>query len=147
MSARPSPVVSASDTAPAARRPVSYASEMPSPLNGFTEPAASPTTNHVGPMFGVTEPPVGSFPPVGGPHDVSGVMPQRAGAVSTNASINTLVLIDFQPGNVDSSPTPPFTAPSPAGKIQPSPGRWLPSRSRRSRWLSIHGSSWNGLVK
>ena len=42
---------------------------MPSPLNGFTEPAASPTTSHVGPMLGVTDPPVGSFPPVGGPHD------------------------------------------------------------------------------
>ena len=100
-------------------RPVSYASEMPSPLNGFTDPAASPTTSHVGPMFGATEPPVGSFPPVGAPHDVSGEMPQRAGAVATNASISTLVLIDFQPENVDSSPTPTFTVPSPTGKIQP----------------------------
>ena len=95
---------------------------MPSPLNGFTEPAASPTTNQVGPMFGVTEPPVGSFPPVGGPHDDSGEMPQRAGAVSTNASMSVLVLIDFHPVNVDSSPTPTFTVPSPTGKIQPYPG-------------------------
>ena len=120
---------------------------MPSPLNGFTDPAASPTTSHVGPMLGVTEPPVGSLPPVGAPHDVSGEMPQRAGAVSTNASISMLVLIDFHPANVDSRPTPTFTVPSPTGKIQPYPGRWLPSRSRRSRWLSIHGSSWYGLVK
>ena len=112
-------MVSAADTAAAASRPVSYASEMPSPLNGLTEPAASPTTSHVGPMLGATDPPVGSLPPVGGPHDVSGEMPQRAGAVATNASISTLVLIDFQPENVDSSPTPTFTVPSPTGKIQP----------------------------
>src|SRR5437763_10533811 len=120
---------------------------MPSPLNGLTEPAASPTTNHVGPMLGVTDPPVGSFPPVGGPHDVAGEIPHRAGAVSTKASISTLVLIDFHPENVDRSPTPTFTVPSPTGKIHPYPGRWLPSRSRRSRWLSIQGSSWYGLVK
>ena len=74
-------------------------------------------------------------------------MPQRAGAVSTNAFISTLVLIDFHPENVDNRPTPTFTVPSPTGKIHPYPGRWLPSRSRRSRWLSIHGSSWYGLVK
>ena len=77
---------------------------MPSPLNGFTEPAASPTTSQVGPTFGFTEPPVGSLPPVGGPHEVSGEMPHRAGAVSTNASINVLVLTSFQPENVDSRP-------------------------------------------
>ena len=93
----------------------------------------------------MTDPPVGSFPPVGAPHDVSGEMPQRVGAVATNASISVEVLTSFHPENVDSRPTPTFTVPSPTGKIQPYPGRWLPSRSRRSRWLSIHGSSWYGL--
>src|SRR5262249_28623953 len=100
-------------------RPVSYATEMPSPLNGFTDPAASPTTTHVGPMFGRTEPPVGSFPPVGAPHDVSGEMPQRFGAVATNASMSVDVLTSFHPANVESSPTPTFTVPSPTGKIHP----------------------------
>ena len=52
---------------------------------------------------------------------------------------------DFQPRNVDSSPTPTFTVPSPTGKTHPYPGRWLPLRSRRSRCLSIQGSSWYGL--
>ena len=52
---------------------------MPSPLNGFTEPAASPTTSQVGPTLGADDPPVGSIPPVGAPHDVSGEMSQRGG--------------------------------------------------------------------
>src|SRR5262245_48576618 len=114
---------------------------MPSPLNGFTDPAASPTTSHVGPTFGEADPPVGSIPPVGAPHAVSGEIPHRLGAVWTNASIKALVLMSFQPANVDSSPTPTLTVPSPTGNTQPYPGRLRPSRSCRSRWLSIHGSS------
>src|SRR5437016_1244323 len=82
-----------------------------------------------------------------GVHDVSGRMSQRAGAVATNASMRRLVFTDFHPANVDSSPTPTFTVPSPTGNTHPYPGRWLPSRSRRSRWLSIQGSSWYGLSK
>ena len=62
---------------------------------------------------------MGSIPPVGAPHDVSGEIPQRAGAVATKASISELVLIDFQPANVDSNPTPTFTVPSPTGNTQP----------------------------
>ena len=69
--------------------------------------------------LGADEPPVGSIPPVGAPHDVSGEMSQRAGAVATNASIKELVLISFHPANVDSSPTPTFTVPSPTGNTQP----------------------------
>ena len=113
-------MTSAVDTASAASRPVSYASEMPSPLNGFTEPAASPTTSQVGPMFG-RDRSAGRQLPAGGRRRTTspGEMPQRAGAVSTNASISVLVLIDFHPENVDSSPTPTFTVPSPTGKIQP----------------------------
>ena len=38
---------------------------MPSPLNGFTKPAASPVTTKVGPTRGRTDPPVGRRPPVG----------------------------------------------------------------------------------
>ena len=97
--------------------------------------------------MGVTEPPVGSFPPVGGPQDVSGEMPQRAGAVAMKASINLVVLTVLNPVKVSRRPTPTFTVPSPTGKIHPYPGKWFPSRSRRSRWLSIQGSSWYGLVK
>src|SRR4029078_5072781 len=107
--------------------------------------AACQGTSVLGRTLGTPEPPVGSLPPVGGPHDVSGEMPHRAGAVSTNASINVLVLMSFHPVSVDSRTTPTFTVPSPTGKIQPYPGRWLPARSRRSRWLSIHGSSGYGL--
>ena len=73
----------------------------------------------MGPTLGDAEPPVGSIPPVGAPHDVSGEIPQRVGAVATNASISELVLIDFQPANVDSKPTPTFTVPSPTGNTQP----------------------------
>ena len=46
-------------------------------------------------------------------------MPHRAGAVAMNASISCDVLMDFHPENVESSPTPTFTVPSPTGKIQP----------------------------
>ena len=120
---------------------------MPSPLNGFTNPAASPATTNVGPTRGVTDPPVGRRPPVGAPVAVSGERPQRAGAVSQNASIRCDVLTFFQPWKVESRPTPTLTVPSPTGNIHPYPGKWLPSRSRMSRWLSIHGSSWSGLVK
>jgi len=49
---------------------------MPSPLNGLTVPAASPTITQLGPTFGVTEPPIGSRPPVGSQVAVSGEMPQ-----------------------------------------------------------------------
>src|SRR6266511_1148717 len=116
---------------------------MPSPLNGLMAPPSSAMTSQVGPVLGVTDPPVGSLPPVGGPQAVSGEMPQRDGAVATNASISLLVFTDFQPWKVERRPTPTLTVPSPTGNTQPYPGRWLPSRSRRSRWLSIQGSSWN----
>ena len=49
---------------------------MPSPLNGLIEPAASPTTIHVGPTLGSTEPPMGRRPPVGTEVAVSAEMPQ-----------------------------------------------------------------------
>src|SRR6266581_3475097 len=120
---------------------------MPSPLKGLTEPAASPTTRYVGPTRGVTDPPVGRRPPVGAPVAVSREIPHRDGAVAQNASIRWVVFTFLQPVNVDSRPTPTFTVPSPTGNIHPYPGKWFPSRSRRSRWLSIHGSSWSGLVK
>jgi hypothetical protein len=92
---------------------------MPSPLNGLTDPAASPITAHVGPTFGSTEPAIGIRPPVGGPQAASGEMPQWAGAVAANSVIRCDVLTAFQSRNVDSRPTPTFTVPSPTGKIQP----------------------------
>src|SRR6188472_2724111 len=120
---------------------------MPSPLNGLTDPAASPTTRYVGPTRGSTEPPVGRRPPVGGPVAVSGEIPHRSGAVAQNASIRCEVLMSFQPRKVERRPTPTLIVPSPTGKIHPYPGKWFPALSRMSRWLSIHGSSWYGLVK
>src|SRR3954452_2323973 len=118
---------------------------MPSPLNGLTEPAASPITAQVGPTFGFTEPAMGMRPPVGGPHDASGERPQYSGAVAANSVIRCEVFTCFQSRNVDSSPTPTFTVPSPTGKIQPYPGSDAPDRSRTSSALSIQGSSWRGL--
>src|SRR3954451_6166327 len=97
--------------ASAARRPGSYAIEIPSPLNGLTQPAASPTTRYVGPTRGCTDAPVGSRPPVGAQVAVSGEIPQYGGAVSQNASINCVVLTFFHPENVDNRPTPTFTVP------------------------------------
>src|SRR3954452_413120 len=120
---------------------------MPSPLNGFTDPSASPAVSHVGPTEGLTEKPVGSFPPVGAPQEVSREIPQRFGAVSQNASMRCEVLMSFHPENVDRRPTPTFTVPSPTGKIHAYPGSALPYRSRMSRWDSIQGSSWSGLRK
>src|SRR5258708_25316660 len=98
---------------------------MPSPLNGLTNPAASPATTKVGPTRGVTDPPVGSRPPVGAQVAVSGDSPHRAGAVSQNTSIRRDVLTCFQPWNVVRSPTPTFTVPSPTRHIHPYPGNWL----------------------
>ena len=68
-------------------------------------------------------------------------------AVAQNASIRCEVLMSFQPLKVERSPTPTLIVPSPTGKIHPYPGKWFPALSRMSRWLSIQGSSWSGLVK
>ena len=92
---------------------------MPSPLNGFTDPSASPAVSQLGPTLGFTENPVGSLPPVGAPHSESAERPQRAGAVSQNASMRCEVFTSFQPEKVESNPTPTFTVPSPTGKIHP----------------------------
>jgi hypothetical protein len=62
---------------------------------------------------------MGNRPPVGSHTFVSARRSQVAGAMATKASIRCVVLIDFQSRNVDSSPTPTFTVPSPTGKIQP----------------------------
>src|SRR4051794_33451141 len=117
---------------------------MPSPLNGLIVAPASPTTSHVGPERGPTDSPIGSRPPVGGPHAVSGRMSHDLGAQSTNASMSFVVLTFFHWFDVDSSPTPTFTRPSPTGKIHPYPGSTLPAGSRMSRCDSIHGSSCRG---
>src|SRR5205085_6198661 len=120
---------------------------MPSPLKGLIAPPASPVTRKLGPTRGPTESPIGSRPPVGGPHDVSGEIPHDFGAQSTKSSMSFDVLTAFHWLNVDSRPTPTFTRPSPTGKIHPYPGRTLPALSLMSRWLSIHGSSWRGEEK
>src|SRR5688500_8822160 len=118
---------------------------MPSPLNGLMVPAASPTSIHVGPTFGVTDPPIGSRPPVGGPVEPSGVMPQYAGAVAAHSLLSCDVLTRLQSRNVESNPIPTLIVPSPTGKIQPYPGSELPLRSRTSSADSIHGSACSGL--
>src|SRR4051794_32522031 len=118
---------------------------MPSPLNGFTVPAASPTTSQVGPALGPTEPPIGSRPLVGLPHTSAGDSSQYAGAVATYSSSRCVVFTLLKSRNVDRRPTPMFTVPSPTGKIQPYPGSGLPLRSFTSSADSIHGSSWSGL--
>ena len=51
---------------------------MPSPLNGFTLPAASPTTRYVGPAFGPTLPPIGMRPLVARHSGLSGSISQRS---------------------------------------------------------------------
>src|SRR6266508_3218342 len=107
---------------------------MPSPLNGLIAPPASPVTRKLGPTRGPTERPIGSRPPVGGPHDVSGERPQDAGAHATKSSMSLDVFTAFHWLNVESSPTPTFTRPSPTGKIHPYPGRTLPALSRTSSW-------------
>ena len=92
---------------------------MPSPLNGLTVPAASPTTSHVGPAFGPTDPPIGRRPLVGLPHPFDGDSSQYGGAVATYSCSRWVVLTLLKSRNVESRPTPTFTVPSPTGKIQP----------------------------
>src|SRR3954469_1028753 len=99
---------------------------MPSPLNGLMAPDASPTTRNVGPDFGPTEPAIGRRPPVGSPSLVAPDRPQYSGAVWAHSSMRCDVLTVFQSRNVDSSPMPTFTVPSPTGKIQPYPGSDAP---------------------
>src|SRR4051812_26114383 len=110
---------------------------MPSPLNGLMSPPASPTTRNVGPDFGPTEPAIGRRPPRGSPplvpparppHPGAGAgsptlvasdSPQYSGAVAAHSSMRCEVFTDFQSRNVESSPMPTFTVPSPTGKIHP----------------------------
>ena len=92
---------------------------MPSPLNGFTVPAASPTTSHVGPALGPTDPPIGSRPLVGLPQPEAGSSSQYDGAVATYSWSRWVVLTLLKSRNVDRRPTPTLTVPSPTGKIQP----------------------------
>src|SRR3954452_15153878 len=118
---------------------------MPSPLNGLMVPAASPTSTQPGPTFGVTDPPIGRRPPVGGPVEAAGEISQYAGAVAANSSMRCDVLTLFQSRKVESRPMPTLIVPSPTGKIHPYPGNELPLRSRTSSADSIHGSACNGL--
>src|SRR6478752_6674631 len=110
---------------------------MPSPLNGLIEPAASPTTIHVGPTFGLIEPPIGRRPPVGGAIGDSGSICQCSGSVCAHSVMRWLVFTDLKSRNVDSSPMPTLIEPLPTGKIQPYPGSDAPLRSRTSRADSI----------
>src|SRR5580698_11504730 len=103
---------------------------MPSPLNGLTVPAASPMTSTLGPMRGRTDRPMGSFPPVGGPHSVDVDSSHDFGAQSMKASMSWVVLAPFQRPSTDSRPTPAFTRPSPMGNTQPYPGTTAPEASR-----------------
>src|SRR5579863_2920882 len=119
---------------------------MPSPLNGLIAPAASPTMSELGPVDGWMANPIGSLPPVGGPHEVSGESPHDRGADCTKASIRWLVFNPFHRPETVSSPTPTFTRPSPIGKIHPYPGTTAPERSFRSRCDSMYKSSWRSEV-
>ncbi len=65
--------------------------------------------------------------------------------MTTYSSSRWVVLTLLKSRNVDSSPTPMFTVPSPTGKIQPYPGSGLPLRSFTSSADSIQGSSCSGL--
>ena len=49
---------------------------MPSPLNGFMAPDASPTSTQLGPTTGPTENAIGSLPPLGFVMAVSGEISQ-----------------------------------------------------------------------
>jgi hypothetical protein len=93
----------------------------------------------------VTDPPIGSRPPVGGPVDPSGLISQYAGAVAANSFIKCDVLTFFQSRNVDNNPMPTLMVPSPTGKIHPYPGNEFPLRSRTSSADSIQGSACKGL--
>jgi hypothetical protein len=62
---------------------------------------------------------MGRRPPVGSDSLVSSEKPHRSGAVAAHSSMRCEVLTDFQSRNVDRSPMPTFTVPSPSGKIHP----------------------------
>src|ERR1700678_4108740 len=119
---------------------------MPSPLNGFPVPAASPIVSVLGPLRGPSASPIGRRPPVGGPQQVSSLRPQASPTWATKYSWSLVVLTPFQLPPVESSPTPTLTRPSPRGKTQPYPGTTSPLVSRMSRCESIHGSSCRSLV-
>ena len=61
--------------------------------------------------------------------------------------MRSVVLTFFQRWNVESTPTPKLTEPSPIGKTHPYPGTVAPAASRRSSWLSMKPSSDFGLAK
>ena len=92
---------------------------MPSPLNGFTDPAASPTSTQVGPDPGDTEPPGGQLAAGGRAAGRVGGDAPAGGRGLAERLHQLLVFMSFQPAKVDRSPTPTLMVPSPTGKIQP----------------------------
>src|SRR3954447_10986185 len=134
-------VMSASWTSSAAISPVSIAHAMPSPLNGLTAPAASPTSKRPGTACGVRFSPIGNGPERTRPSAVSSPMPHSGGSIRANASNRCCAETSLKFANVLRSPAPGLPRPPATGNSQPYPGSNR-SPSHRSSHDSIHGPGW-----
>ena len=92
---------------------------MPSPLNGLTSPAASPTTSMPGVAGGVREKPIGSGPDSTRPSAEVSLTFHSAGSIRQNASNTRCADRSLKSRNVFSSPAPTLIEPSASGNSHP----------------------------
>jgi len=111
---------------------------MPSPLNGFTMPAASPTSSIPGTACGVRFTLIGSGPDRTRPSAEDSSMPHDPGSIEAKASNNRWAETSLKPLNVFSSPAPRLIRPPATGNSHPYPGSSR-SPSHRSSHDSNHG--------
>ena len=110
---------SASCTRSAAISPVSIAYAMPSPLNGFTAPAASPTSNMPGTACGERLKLIGSGPDSRRPSAVSSEIPNEGGSIEANALNRRWAETSLKFLNVFRRPAPRLIVPPATGNSQP----------------------------
>ena len=92
---------------------------MPSPLNGFTAPAASPISSMPGTTWGTRFRLIGSGPDSTRPSAVSSEISHSGGSIVENALNSRCAEICLKSLNVLSRPAPRLICPPATGNSQP----------------------------